>query len=445
MATDLLNIATSGIRAARAGLDTTAQNIANAGTKGYIRRTISLSELASPSSYAQVSDLSFSGVTIGGYSRNVDAFRQAEVRRTGADATRAATELDAFQNVESALEQSGLFPAMTAFETSLQHLSSDTTDPVLRTATLETARTLSRTFNLASTALDTAGESLHFAASDGTEQVNRLARELGRTNLELSRATPGAADQIMLLDQRDNLLGQMTDYADITTSFGPNQTVQVRIGGSNGPLLVDGINVDPIAMSQAADGTISFANGGGAISLSGGSLAGQAQGLTMVRDTRSSLDSIAADLISTANTAQGSHAALDGTTGQPLFSGSDAASITLALTSGSQLATAPAGAPARSRDPAGLNALRGALQGRDISGQIDGLLFQVSSAAQSRQITADALSGVAGAARTALDAQAGVNLEEEAVNLVRFQQAFQASSKAIQVASDMLDTLMAIR
>ena len=253
MATDLLNIATSGIRAARAGLDTTAQNIANAGTKGYIRRTISLAELASPSSYAQVSDLSFSGVTIGGYSRNVDAFRQAEVRRTGADSARAATELDAFQNVESALEQSGLFPAMTAFETSLQHLSSDTTDPVLRTATLEAARTLSRTFNLASTALDTAGESLRFAASDGTGQVNRLARELGRTNLELSRATPGAADQIMLLDQRDNLLGQMTDYADITTSFGPNQTVQVRIGGSNGPLLVDGINVDPVVLSQAAD------------------------------------------------------------------------------------------------------------------------------------------------------------------------------------------------
>lgn len=445
MATDLLNIATSGIRAARAGLDTTAQNIANAGTKGYIRRTISLAELASPSSYAQVSDLSFSGVTIGGYSRNVDGFRQAEVRRTGADSARAATELDAFQNVESALEQSGLFPAMTAFETSLQHLSSDTTDPVLRTASLEAARALSRTFNLASTALDSAGESLRFAASDGTEQVNRLARELGRTNLELSRATPGAADQIMLLDQRDNLLGQIADYADIATSFGPNQTVQVRIGGSTGPLLVDGINVDPIAMTAAADGTISLANGAGAVTLSGGTLAGQAQGLIMVRATRSALDGIAADLIAAANTAQAGNAALDGSAGQPLFSGNDAASIALALTSGAQLATAPAGAAARIRDPAGLNALRTALQSRDISGQIDGLLFQVSSATQGRQTTADALAGIAGSARIALDAQAGVNLEEEAVNLVRFQQAFQASSKAIQVASDMLDTLMAIR
>ena len=57
----------------------------------------------------------------------------------------------------------------------------------------------------------------------------------------------------------------------------------------------------------------------------------------------------------------------------------------------------------------------------------------------------EALDAIAGAARLALDAQAGVDLDAEAVNLVRFQQAFQASSKAIQVASDLFDTLLAIR
>ena len=44
-----------------------------------------------------------------------------------------------------------------------------------------------------------------------------------------------------------------------------------------------------------------------------------------------------------------------------------------------------------------------------------------------------------------LDSQAGVNLDEEAVNLVRYQQAFQACGKAIQVASTLFDTLLAIR
>ena len=80
-----------------------------------------------------------------------------------------------------------------------------------------------------------------------------------------------------------------------------------------------------------------------------------------------------------------------------------------------------------------------------MSGQTNALLFNVSSAAQGRQLTSEALSSIASAAKLALDDQAGVNLDDEAVNLVRFQQAFQASSRAIQIASDLFDTLLAIR
>lgn len=445
MASDLLTIAASGVRAARTALDVTAQNIANAGTTGYVRRSLQLSELASASAYGQVGDLSFSGVRVAGMTRNADAFRQAEVRRTGADAARAGTELATYQNVEAALEQAGLYPAMTGFEQALQQLSADPVDPSLRTAVLEQARTLARTFNLADQGLTTVAEGLVFAASDGVTQVNRLGAELARTNLQLARSTPGTADHVLLLDQRDNLLGQMAGYADIATSIAPDQTVTVRIGGAAGPVLVTGGTIDPLTMTQAADGTLSFANGAGGVTLSGGSLAGQAQGLVLVRDSRVQLDGIAAVLSGTANAAQAAGAALDGSSGQPLFSGNTAAALSVALTSGAQLATAPAGAGAGSRDPAGLVNLRGALDAANVAGRIDALLFGISSATQGRAITAEALDAIAGAARLSLDAQAGVDLDAEAVNLVRFQQAFQASSKAIQVASDLFDTLLAIR
>jgi flagellar hook-associated protein 1 len=445
MATDLLTIAASGVRAARVALDITGQNIANASTPGYVRRSVQLSEMASAGGYNRIGDLSVSGVRVEGMARNVDTFRQAEARRTGSHATRAGIELGAYQNVEAALEQAGLFPAMTAFENSLQQLATDPVDPALRAAALESARTLTRTFNLASSALDTVADSLQFAATDGTAQVNRLATELTRVNLQLARSTSGTADHISLLDQRDSLLGQISGYAEVSTSFAPDQTVQVRIGGTTGPLLVSGGNASALAMATAGDGTISFTLGGGPITLTAGSLAGQAQGLALVRDTKVQLDDLADNLITAADGAQTGGVALDGTAGQPLFSGSGASGIALALTSGAGLATAPAGAPAGSRDPANLVALRGALSTNDIAGQIDALLFQVSSAAQGRQTTNDALEAIAGAARLALDAQAGVNLDEEAVNLVRFQQAFQASSKAIQVASDLFDTLLAIR
>ena len=44
-----------------------------------------------------------------------------------------------------------------------------------------------------------------------------------------------------------------------------------------------------------------------------------------------------------------------------------------------------------------------------------------------------------------LQAQAGVDLDAEAVNLVRFQQAFQASGRVMQVASDIFDSILGIR
>ena len=445
MASDLLNIAASGVRAARAALDVSSQNIANAATEGYVRRSIRLSEVAGASGYARVGDFSLSGVRVDGLTRNADSFRQSEARRTGSDARRASGELQAYQNVEAALDQSRLYPALTAFETSLQRLATDPIDPALRSAVLENARTLTRTFGISAKGLDTIATGLQFDATAGTGQVNLLAAQLARVNVQLVRTAAGTSDQVALLDQRDSLLKGLSDYVDVTATFAADQSVEVRIGGAAGPQLVSGSNTANFAMATAADGTVSFTLGASAVTPASGSLAAAGQGLVMVRDTRARLDAVAASLITAANAAQASGTALDGTSGAPLFSGTSAATIGLALASGAGLATAPAGAPAGSRDPAGLTALRGALSAADIAGQTGGLLFDVSSATQGRQLTSDALGSIAGAAKLALDSQAGVNLDDEAVNLVRYQQAFQACGKAIQVASTLFDTLLAIR
>ena len=135
----------------------------------------------------------------------------------------------------------------------------------------------------------------------------------------------------------------------------------------------------------------------------------------------------------------------DGTPGQPLFNGANAATIGLAFEDGAKLATAPAGAAANSRDPSNLVALRNALAANDPADALDGLIFDISSTVAGRTITRDALTTIAATARIALEAQSGVDLDAEAVNLIRFQQAFQASGRVMQVASTLFDTLLGIR
>ena len=43
----------------------------------------------------------------------------------------------------------------------------------------------------------------------------------------------------------------------------------------------------------------------------------------------------------------------------------------------------------------------------------------------------------------AIDSLSGVNLDEEAANLLRYQQAYQAAAQAIRVAQTIFDTLIA--
>jgi len=274
MASDLLSIGASGARAARAALDVTAQNIANASSDGYVRRSVRLEEVSAAGGPGRLGDISLSGARVAGIVRNADMFRQAEVRRTGSDLERAAAELRGLENIEAAVEQSGLFTSIVEFEASLLQLAADPTDPSLRAATLSSAETLARKFNIAVDTLNAAGDGLRFDAGAAVTEANVIGSELARVNLRLARAGVGSSDRASLLDQRDSLLERMSGIVDISTSFAADGTVTVGTGGAN---LVSGGNATTMGLVTNPDGTIALAVSTTTIvSPSGGRIAGAA-------------------------------------------------------------------------------------------------------------------------------------------------------------------------
>ncbi|WP_298193387.1 flagellar hook-associated protein FlgK [Novosphingobium sp.] len=446
MASDLLSIGLSGAKAARIGLDVTAQNIANAATEGYVRRSIGLTEVASTGYNQNVRDVSLSGVRVEKIVRNADAFRQSEVRRTGSDTARANAEVNGLSNIESALEQSGVYPAITGFDAALQKLKEDPVDTSLRASVIEAARTMGATFQIAAKEMDAVGKGLQFEASDGVTQVNRIAGELARTNMRLARAADASSDQTALLDQRDKLLADLSQYGDITTSLAQDGSVTVTLGNTatNDPL-VSGGATRMLAMTTAADGTLAYTLDGAALTLAGGSLAGQQLALGKLAQLRGDLDDLADTIVTRVNDAQGLGTDRDGAAGADLLTGSTAATIALATSDPAKIATAPAGALKNSRDAGNLDAMRASLSVADPAGRMDAILFDISATVSGRTVTRDALATISGAARTALAAQTGVDLDTEGVNLVRYQQAFQASGRVMQVAASLFDSLLQIR
>ena len=84
---EIFAIASARAQHAAARQAVVAQNIANAATEGYVRRSVGMAEVSASGGLLRQGDLSLSGVRITGINRNVDMFRQVEMRRTGSDAS----------------------------------------------------------------------------------------------------------------------------------------------------------------------------------------------------------------------------------------------------------------------------------------------------------------------------------------------------------------------
>jgi len=75
-------------------------------------------------------------------------------------------------------------------------------------------------------------------------------------------------------------------------------------------------------------------------------------------------------------------------------------------------------------------------------GAANSLVSQVGSQTQQAQANAQAQQSVNTSATAAVSSLSGVNLDEEAANMVKFQQAYQACAQLIQASSQMFSTLL---
>jgi flagellar hook-associated protein 1 FlgK len=69
---------------------------------------------------------------------------------------------------------------------------------------------------------------------------------------------------------------------------------------------------------------------------------------------------------------------------------------------------------------------------------------QIGNKTRELEVTTSAADKLLTEARTALENESGVNLDEEAANLLRYQQAYQAAAKIMQIAKEMFDMLLTI-
>jgi flagellar hook-associated protein 1 FlgK len=84
------------------------------------------------------------------------------------------------------------------------------------------------------------------------------------------------------------------------------------------------------------------------------------------------------------------------------------------------------------------------VDGTDLQGAYSQLVSMVGNKTRELQVTSSAASQMTTQATNAQQAESGVNLDEEAANLLRYQQAYQAAGKVMKTASDLFSVLLSL-
>lgn len=447
---DLLQIGRSGVTAYRAALATAGENVSNAETDGYSRRKVVLTESAASSSNGYIYRASsvFGGVQVSSVQRVFDNYRSTYARFATSEAERADAKGTWLETAEDALDDSdvGLGVKMGSVFTAAETLSADVSSDTNRRTMMVALNDAANQFHTTAAALSSAAEGVTNAAQNAVGQLNNDLKTLAQINAALQRSTPGSAGQALLEDQRDGVLNSISKAVGIDVRLDDTGRAEVKLLGDSTITLVKADNPNPgyvgLVGSNSGRFTLVASGFGDEISMApqSGSLAGLADAANLIASRRETLDQVAARFVQVINDWNQAGIDRNGDPGAALVNGTTAASLQIATSDLSKIAAASTSGVANG------NAL--ALKDyRNSSGPEAVWALLVSTHAQSVSAAKAEQSATAAqrdGALQQLESVTGVDLDVEAAQLLRFQQAYNGSARVIQIARETLQEILGL-
>jgi flagellar hook-associated protein 1 FlgK len=461
----VFSVAQRALLAEDVALGVIGGNIANVNTPGYTRQTANLE--ADPPVASGLGVVAGNGVHVASVTQILDPLLERRILSVatdrGADAERRH-QLSALSDTLSDLDGSSLGAALSGFFDAADALARNPEGLAERQTLLGRATSLVTELARRHDAVATLQRNTDGRFVDVATHANDLLQRVADLNRAITVAETGGDPANGLRDQRRSVLSELAGTMAISTVDDGHGGVTVS--ASNGLVLVQGgdvahqivtrtagVGIDGLALHEA--GTLDAT--GAFVAVPGAFASGALGGLASVRDgelvrAAGALDDLAVAVRDQVNAVQTDPGALDldgnSTAGVPLFTGTGAADLAVAITDARQIGAALSTQPGDNQ-----NALRLADLRRAAVGALGGASFATYVAGQQTAVGADASAAADRATATdSLAAQlenqrasvSGVNLNEELTNLLKAQRAFQAASQVISVANGMLDDLFRI-
>ncbi len=353
---DILSTSVSGLIAFQQALDVTSNNVANAATPGYDLETANFAEAP-----GQASSIGYigNGVDISSITRAYNALLAAQVNSSQANYSSFNTLGTEASQIDNMLSDSstGLTATLQSFVNSLQTLSSSPSTTASGEAVLSQAQALVQQLQSYDSQLSQAGSQLESQISTNVTEINTLATQIASLNAEIAAQSGSGQTPNQLMDQRDQLVSQLSQYVGVSTVAQSDGETDVYIG--SGQALVVGSSAQQLTTIpneyNASEYDIGLVNGNTTVDItsevSGGSLGGLLATRTQVLDpTQNALGQVSVALATLANQQQQSGMDQTGAQGQAMFAvggvqvldsanNTDATSLTVTRTDLSDLTT----------------------------------------------------------------------------------------------------------
>jgi flagellar hook-associated protein 1 FlgK len=449
----IFNAGVKGMVATQLATQVSAGNISNAATVGYTRRNTSIQP-----------DQSL--LTAGNSRRVVEPFierRMLNARSGSGEAKAERTSLDVLDQVFAEGDGS-VGSAIDAFQVSMQNLAARPEDTATRQQVLANANALSTAFGNASAQIATARSDANSRVVEGVAQVNQRLEQISKLTVEIQQSEVNGAEASDLRDQRDLLIGEVAERIPVTVLDQGNGQMSLLLGGSQQLVSPEGkvseltavtgddgsMRIQKVAAGARVDVTDMVKSGslGGAMKARQGGLA-QAQ---------QRLDQLAFDVAKGYNDVHRAGYGLDGETGRNMFEpiaevgGAAEAFVVSADIAGEPANIAAASdatmLPSDNRNALALSALSSApiaLGSMTVTEALASLVGFAGSTIQNATQAESFATGALEQVQSLHDNVSGVSSDEEMVAMMKYQRAYEASLKVIQVADQMLTDLLNIR
>ncbi len=444
----LFDISRRSLQAYQGALTATSHNVANASNPNYSRQRVVLTSGAPDKG----TGLDFgSGVSLSHIQRIRDLFidtQKFEYNNKRASAEKHTSVLAKMETLLSEPSEAGLSSLVNSFFNSFEELSADPTSMPLRNDVVNTAQRLTDKLDTLYNGYQSLSVDLKNEAQDFVGDINDYIQQINNLNKEIFAAETRGSSANELMDERTRILNELSQIANINVQTNKDNSVSVSVGGI---FAVDRLHYLEFEL-QEQNGKLRVVGKGDstAMKLNGGKLHASTRMYNeIIPDYLNTLDQVGNALLNNVNAAHsaGFTFTTPPQTGINFFDSYTSGTLTInqnILDDASMIAISSDGNDGNNDVALQIAALKdqNLINGNTILGAYSSFVNDLANEKVLQEENANSYKLITNQLEGQTSEVSGVSIDEEMVNVIKYQKSYDAAARLIRVADELFQSLL---